>query len=151
MYRILVLLTLPPDQIAHSEIFETRLRVDRENGTGYVEVQGRRISFTSASGYGDAGIQSLLLFTETASVPGLRMEDDQLVYQSPDERVVCGHLGRSRFLGLPRLFLNGLCRVDSHLRRIRGKPHLVVEFHTGPGGETGSTAGSSLRRPQPAS
>lgn len=57
----------------------------------------------------------VLVHTKRVRVPNLKLEGDQVIYQSLNEKSVCGYLGRGRIFKRPKIFLTGKCNISSQI------------------------------------
>lgn len=56
------------------------------------------------------------ILSEQVMIPGLTLEDNQMIYRADDREINCGRLGVSRVLRRPTLYLSGKCELNSDIR-----------------------------------
>lgn len=55
------------------------------------------------------------ILSERVEIPGLTLENKQMIYRNAGQEINCGRLGESRVLRRPTLYLTGNCELNAFL------------------------------------
>ncbi len=68
--------------------------------------------------------------SKTFKLEGLKLDNEQLVFEDANGKVVCGNYGVSRVLRRRTLFLTGNCQVETKIESAGRNSALLVNFVT---------------------
>ncbi len=71
--------------------------------------------------------RSRTLFYDTIEIENLKMVDKQMIYMGENGEINCGHLGTSRVLRRPTLYLSGNCKLNTRLNNGRLTVKLTIQ------------------------
>lgn len=126
----LSVLNLSADKIRAGDSIHSAFRTDLQSGAGIAQVVVQRINHVhSPGGYGESvNIETVL--ERRATVPGLSVVNDQLVFKNEEETVLCARIVKTRILRRTKLILTGLCELEAQVANVNGTKRLIVKFFT---------------------
>lgn len=68
------------------------------------------------------------IYQHSELIANLVLEGNKMVYHSQTGAVECGTLGTSRVFRRPTLYLNGNCKLNSHIVQDRADRKVIVDF-----------------------